>query len=116
MSGTPAEEERPWEQLGCVRRDCLPHRGPLLLLSGTVVYYLGFVTLCFPVLAVLAIALGLITSWLAWQDRGMIAAGEMDPSGIDAVELAEQRARDGMLLGLLFGAFWCCASSPLLRS
>jgi hypothetical protein len=116
MSDAPAgEEDRPWEQPGCVRRDCLPHRGPLLLILGTAVYCLGIVSLCLPPLAVAAIALGLVTSWLARRDLVKIAAGEMDPNGLDEVELAGQRARDGMLAGLLFGAFWCCVWLPQLR-
>jgi hypothetical protein len=104
-----SEEDRPWEQPGRVRRDCLPHRGPLLLFLGTASLCLGVASSCIPPVAVFAIPLGLVISWLARRDLNKMAAGDMDPSGLDEVELAEQRADAGMLLGWFFGACWCCA-------
>jgi hypothetical protein len=61
------------------------------------------------------LTLGLVAYGLAQEDLKKMAEGGMDPNGLDEAELAKQRARDGMLWGLFFGAFSCCAWWALLR-
>ena len=98
-----------------MRRDCPPHRGPTLLLLGTASYYLGFVSLCVPVLVVLGLPLGLVAFWLAGRDLKQMDAGGMDPNGRAEVELAEERAWGGMVLSLVPGFYCCCFLSAMLR-
>ena len=42
----PASDDRPWERPGAVRRDCQPHRAPLLLALADASLLLGTLSLC----------------------------------------------------------------------
>jgi len=56
----PASDDRPWERPGAVRRDCQPHRAPLLLALADASLLLGALSLClgFPTLAAFACGAG----------------------------------------------------------
>jgi predicted Zn finger-like uncharacterized protein len=58
-----------------VRRDCEPHRGPLVLTLG--VLSLVMLTVCYPV----GVALGLVAWVMGQADLRKIRAGNMDPAG-----------------------------------
>jgi hypothetical protein len=107
----PREGERPWERPEAVRRDCPPHRGPLLLLLGYAALVLSLSGVCLLVTSWLAVALACTVAWLAWRDLERMDLGEMDPGGRDQAETARVVARvalsvgvpSTLLLGLLFG-------------
>src|SRR5690348_2510613 len=113
LAREPEGGERPWEGPGAVRRDCEPHRGPLLGVLG------GLALLC----ALLSPALlclvppplgleGFVPSWLAGvalggvvftlarRDLRRMAAGLMDPEGEAATEGARNRAFGAVVVGL----------------
>jgi hypothetical protein len=86
----PDEEERPWEESDRpqVRRDCDPHRGPLILVLGIISLVVGALSLpsflCGLPIAILA-PFGLLLGIGAWvmasRDLAKMAAGTMDPDG-----------------------------------
>jgi hypothetical protein len=98
------EGDRPWERPGCVRRDCEPHRGPLLSnLSGA-----GFVLGVLSLLFVVPCVPGLLVAGPAWvlarRDLRRMRAGLMDPAGRDLTQQALTRAKVGAALnGLVLG-------------
>jgi hypothetical protein len=120
-------EPRPWERPGAVRRDCTPHRGPLLgFLSG--VALLGAL-LSYGVLILVPQPLGLIAFgplWLAAlafavtvyaiarKDLASMAAGLMDPDGGPTTTGARNRAFGAVTVclmgvlqvGVLLGVLW----------
>jgi hypothetical protein len=131
-----ADEDRPWERPGAVRRDVAPHRGHwfrllrwcnmVALALGVGSIPLGFATVqvaglagvavswALPLLVgVLALALGLPTWLLAARDLARMGAGAMDPAG----EADARRARDVGAATTLLGLYWvaCCALLPLVR-
>jgi hypothetical protein len=53
-----AGHANPWEQPGEVRRDCLAHRGPLLLPLADAALLLGILSPCLGFLSLMAVALG----------------------------------------------------------
>ena len=85
-----ADEARPWERWGAVRRDCRPHRGPLLVLLATVALVLGLSSLGLVVTGWAAVPLAWVVDWLAQRDLERMTAGTMDPNG------REQVARAGL--------------------
>jgi predicted Zn finger-like uncharacterized protein len=60
---------------GPVRRDCEPHRGPLVLSLG--VLSLVMLSICYPIGAVL----GLVAWVMGQSDLRKLKAGDMDPAG-----------------------------------
>lgn len=74
-------EDRPWEQPGVLRRDCVPHRGGLLLGFGRLSGCIGLLSLVF----VLPSPFGLFMSaavWvLAYRDLAEMRAGQRDSAG-----------------------------------
>jgi hypothetical protein len=123
-----ADEPRPWERSGAARRNCVPHRGPLLRLLGTAAVLYAVAALTLPCLAViprgllvfvplwlggLASAVAVLT--LARRDLALMAAGRMDPAGRPATATARDRATNAAALsflvlvigaGLLVARFW----------
>ena len=74
----------PWEQPGCFRRDCEPHRGDMLWWLGCASFILGNLALvpCFVGLPnLLGTPLGLTTWMLARSDLAKMQKGVMDPRG-----------------------------------
>ena len=108
--GTQAEESiPPWEQPGCFRRDCEPHRGTLL-------WWLAFASLFLGVLALLpcwdwlfglvGIPLGLCSRYLAKADLANMQAGLMDPAGEGDTALAMNLSTIGLRFGIAGTVFW----------
>ena len=128
MERGPAEgDERPWEQPGCVRRDCEPHRGRLLLAVGNVSLFCGFFTVAFFFTALVGLAVGNVSLlcgalsfalfpalvgllcgitawWMARRDLGRMGTGLMDPAGKGPTERALYWAGEGVGTGLVSGA------------
>ncbi len=116
------DADRPWERPGVVRRDCEPHRGPLLQglawasLGGSAVA-LGLVVGAFSNshlvrLVLLAAAgavvtvtpvLALVARILSGRDIARMRAGLMDPGGEAPAQLARFVSLLGMALGLMAG-------------
>lgn len=105
--GQTAEESRPWERPGAVRRDCEPHRGGVLMGLGAAALAVSIVPLPASLYALLepprggavfallwsaGVALGLAASALARRDLAEIEAGRMDPEGRRAAAEARHRA------------------------
>jgi len=78
----------PWEWPGAVRRDCEPHRGPLLLVLGTVSLIFGVLGFWLQFMALPDAPLGLVVWLLAWRDLRRMRAGRMDPDGETATSYA----------------------------
>jgi hypothetical protein len=98
----------PWEQPGCFRMDCEPHRGDLLRGAGRAVLILGIVSLL-PFgffLAPLAVPLGIATSFLALSDLRKMRQGLMDPDGKNLTTAAWKMSLGGLLMTLLGCLIW----------
>src|ERR1700730_9592299 len=99
------EDERPWER-GGIRRDCAPHRGPLLAWLGLASLVLGFLSLCSGLPAVIGLPLGIEGVILARRDLKEMDQGRMDPQGLQQTETGLERARSGIFLNLVFGSIY----------
>jgi hypothetical protein len=100
-----AEEWRPWEQPGAVRRDCEPHRGELLRwLGGIALVATIFGTLIVP--AGVALALGLAVWLTARRDAALMGQGRMDPRGLPDTQAAGHRALLAVLLAVPLLVAW----------
>ena len=104
----PASDDRPWERPGAVRRDCQPHRAPLLLALGDASLLLGTLSLCLGFPALTAFACGAVAWGLARHDLGRMGAWLMDPGGLAVTRRARARALAGAALGLYGGLLWVC--------
>jgi hypothetical protein len=74
----------PWEQPGCFRRDCEPHRGNLLWWLGCAGFVVGILALlpcCGWEPGLLGIPFGLCNRYLTRKDLARMRAGRMDPNG-----------------------------------
>jgi hypothetical protein len=90
-----------------VRRDCEPHRGPLLAGMGNVTLSAGALTLCVAGLPLLvAVPLGITTWVMASNDLAKMRTGEMEPEGRPQTESARTCAITGLILSVFFAAGW----------
>jgi hypothetical protein len=90
-----------------MRRDCEPHRGPLLAGMGNITLFAGGLTLCaagIPLL--LALPLGVTTWVMAANDLAKMRTGEMEDQGRAQTEGARTSAITGLVLALFFAAGW----------
>ena len=96
------ELERPWERPGVARRDCIPHRGPLLRAMAFAGLIGGVFSPCLvglPALVGLPLA---IAAWLlARRDLSEMQAGLMDPAGQRYTGLARDAGAGGLLVNAL---------------
>ena len=94
------ELERPWERpyRQPVRRDCDPHRGPLLLTLAIISLVL---LMCWP-LAFIGLPLGIVAWVLGQKDEVRMQAGTMDPDGRGLVQAAKVCGIIGTILNGLF--------------
>jgi hypothetical protein len=111
------DEPRPWEQPGALRRDCEPHRGPVLRFLGRTGFILAGLGLLLDVpvallgrwgpqemfvAATAANLLGLGLSGAAWgrasRDLVRMGKGLMDPSGREASEVGRVYGFLGVVL------------------
>jgi hypothetical protein len=116
----------PWEMPGAVRRDCEPHRGPLVQRLGRTAYALSGLLSVAPVFLLPVLLLtrprlvwgvplfplvGFLPSLTAWvlarHDLALIRGGRMDPAGLAAVQAGRRCGAEGMALaGLSFASYW----------
>ena len=90
-----------------MRRDCEPHRGPLLAGMGNITLFAGGLTLCaagIPLL--LALPLGIATWVMANNDLAKMRTGEMEDQGRVQTEGARTNAAIGIVMALFFAAGW----------
>jgi hypothetical protein len=125
-SAEKGDDNRPWEESGAVRRDCVPHRGDTLQTLGNISAVCSFMFLfcilvmgpsliasltlkgilslaCFPfmpILILIALPFGLITWILSKGDLTMMRNGLMDPAGEVQTEKGLVRGSIGSLLAL----------------
>ena len=99
-----ADEPRPWERAGAVRRDCLPHRGRLILALGGLAEFCGVFACLSVVTAPLAIVFGVTTWLMARRDLARMREGLMDPAGRRYTELGRNLGLSGAGLALLGAA------------
>jgi hypothetical protein len=102
----PEPDDRPWERQGGIRRDNEPHRGPFLLLLGSVSLACGLLSLCLLAPAVIGLPLAVLAYALARRDLTLMERGVMDRDGLRLAELAQERALIGGLFCLVGLALW----------
>ncbi len=95
MSDAEGEEERPWEKPGQVRRDCEPHRSPLLLLIAKAALVCSLLSICLFIPAFIGFPLAIFAYTLAKRDLRCMENGTMDPAGARQAG----RARDAAVAG-----------------
>jgi len=80
-----AGADRPWEQQGGgVRRDCEPHRGPLVLTLGIISVVLATFSFCpyqLLLVSLVGLGFGFPALLMGKSDLKAMAAGTMDPKG-----------------------------------
>ncbi len=85
-----------------MRRDCLPHRGPLLELLGRFCLVGGLLgVFCLPPLGPAVLLLGLLVWATARRDLEAMRAGERNPAGAEQTEAARGNGLAGMISGLV---------------
>lgn len=113
------DDPRPWEQPGVVRRDCVPHRGPLLWWLATASVACGITAPVFGVTGLAGAALGLTCLLLGRRDLTAMRGGCLDPAGHGQIKRAMSRAEAGIalsLFGLTACAFLCTLAYRWLLS
>jgi hypothetical protein len=109
----------PWEMPGAVRRDCEPHRGPLVRRVGHAAFVLSLLLAVTPLVLLPGVPLmgagefpewgvplfplaGVLPSLAAWalarHDLALMRRGLMDPAGERAVRGGWRFASAGMIL------------------
>jgi hypothetical protein len=101
-----AEDDRPWEQPGAVRRDIEPHRGELIRVLGDASLLLGALSLCLGFLAPLGLGLGLAAWVLSSYDLRRMRARLLDTDGLAATAYGRRRSRAGVALSLYGAIMW----------
>lgn len=109
MSADPRDDDddyRPWERQGGARRDCEPHRGPLLVWLGRASLICGFVTLCSGITGLVGLPLGAVALRMSAHDLREMHLGQMDPAGADAARWGKRAAIVGIALNGAGMLFW----------
>jgi hypothetical protein len=130
------DDDRPWEQPWCSRRDCEPHRGGLLQFLGTASVWsavfsqivLAFLVVPAPayrptdlldgllyfslrfVPSLLGLFAGVAAGWMAWWDWDLMRAGRMDAVGREPTEVALGYAALGVAASLVSLPLLACYS------
>jgi hypothetical protein len=107
--------DRPWEELGNVRRDCAPHRGDDLLVWGNMARWCGLLSLvsCLP--GLVAFPLGLVIHSMGERDIRRMHAGTMDPQGRPQTLQACSAAVQGAACSIAAAVIWACVAPALLH-
>lgn len=93
-------DERPWERLGVMRRDCLPHRGELLCALAGLSMELSIFT------GPLGLAIS-VAIWIeAHKDVTQIRQGVMDRRGESKTVDARNCALMNIVFAVFATAFW----------
>jgi hypothetical protein len=97
----------PFRSAWQIRRDSEPHRGALIANLGNASLAVGGLSLCFMgVGAVLSVPLGIVAVVLARRDLARMRSGLMDPGGRRQTEIGLNGGIAGIVLGLIFAAFY----------
>jgi hypothetical protein len=105
----PEDETARWRrrQVELVRRDLEPHRGSLIVSLGNVSMILGGLSLCmFGLGAVVSVPVGVLAWMMANRDLELMRQGRMDPRGKAQTETGRTGAIAGIILGMIFAAFY----------
>jgi hypothetical protein len=90
-----------------VRRDYKPHRGSLILGLGNASMIVGGLAVCSLGLgAIISVPLGIVAWLMANHDLERMREGRMDPRGKSQTEAGRTGAIAGLVLGLIFAAFY----------
>jgi hypothetical protein len=102
----PANAFQPWDWVGEPRRDCEPHRAPLLrVLAWVSLAAAGLSLPClFP--GLIALPLGLAVWIMACRDLKLISAGDVDSRGFHGTERARFHSHAAVLLALFGFLLW----------
>jgi hypothetical protein len=97
-----------------LRRDGVPHRGKLIARMGNVCLIFGGLSLCIAGLgAIVCFPLGIVTWVMANNDLEQMRTGVMDPRGRQETETGRTGAVVGMVISLLFAAFYLVVYSGM---
>jgi hypothetical protein len=89
------------------RRDYEPHRGSLIASLGNVSMIVGGLSLCmFGTGALISVPVGVLAWLMANRDLEYMRIGRMDPRGKFQTETGRTGGIAGVLLGLIFAAFY----------
>jgi hypothetical protein len=104
----PGDDERPWERSGAPpRRDCEPHRGPLILALGRISLcfavpgLLGVAYLPFAIASLIGAGLGLTVTLMARDDLAQMDRKEMDPDGHQSTQAGQTASSIGLIIGIV---------------
>jgi hypothetical protein len=103
--GNNEDDDRPWDQPGQERRDCLPHRGESLFNWANVGFFCNFFSLCCFPATIFGMPLCLFIIIQARLDLAEIASGTRERAGEDSTRMA----RDAAFIGFIFGLIACLA-------
>jgi hypothetical protein len=93
----------PWQLPGAIRRDCEPHRGPLLRRLGVLAVWLDLLGVLFPPAVLPALPLGVAVWVMARRDLAGMRLGLVDPGGEADTRQARRDAICGVILPFLTG-------------
>jgi Na+/proline symporter len=105
----PENDGRGWRRriAELVRRDYEPHRGSLIVSLGNVSMLVGGLSLCLLGFgALVSVPLGVLVWLMAHRDLELMREGRMDPRGKAQTETGRTGAIAGIVLGLIFAAFY----------
>jgi fatty acid desaturase len=105
--GAP-EEDRPWEDArGTLRRDCEPHRGPLILILGrlslclVIPGLLGVAFIPFTLASLLGTGIGLTVVVMSKDDLDQMRSKVMDPAGKQNTMTGQTCGSVAMVIGIV---------------
>jgi hypothetical protein len=108
-------EDRPWERQGCVRRDCDPHRGHLLVLLAEISCWCGLLSFCLVFPSVLGVLTGVAAWVMASRDLGRMRLGQMDVRGRLPTQHAKSCAAYGVVFNVLGTSLVGCLIAAIVR-
>ena len=106
--------DRPWEELGNVRRDLPSHRGHDLQVWGNVARWCGLLSLIMCLPGLIAFPLGLVIHSMGERDIRRMHAGTMDPQGRLQTLKACSAAVQGVACAIAAVVIWTCVAPALL--
>lgn len=96
----------PWEQPGCFRMDCEPHRAELLTAISILGLIVNQVSMCLPIFLLIGMLLGMTTWLLAKLDLAKMSRGMMDPGGMKVTTEAKRNAEFALAIGIMWIVAW----------
>jgi hypothetical protein len=96
-----ADEDRPWERPGVVRRDCDPHRGRQLRVLGAIALVCGILAWLLALPGVIGLPLSVAVLIVSNRDLTRMRRGLLDPAGREETEKARGLAMEGLFLNVV---------------